>query len=419
MTPEQVRAYRRRHRIPSGDRYAARGLEMFIERSAIGATLDAECREIGYILQQVPEFTERCGYGWAAEPASYDVPSEAAFQRRVLLMLAKYWVEAPDRTGLPERLGGVVVGQEFITRYGLCSPRIRQVGPGDRLLTVPAGFVELALWLFVGLRCWVALETGSGRDHGDDGGWTMVTTPVAPRDPRPFDHVTAYELMARTLAEQGRDEALFGMNAALLIREQVPGLAGESGEIDTDKLPFFDQNATYMVAEFALAHELGHLLSGHALNGREPPSDPVHETEADHQACLLLAMSSAKRLFGWGNDIHGPWVQAAIGLALFDCLLTGRTALVNGLLRRAGPTERETALIATERLRAATARLEIKNLLVRIAREGQPEDARRVATLVDNNNSFLRDLRQSVALLSDNQVSQAIDIARRSVDLRE
>jgi hypothetical protein len=112
-------------------------------------------------------------------------------------------------------------------------------------------------------------------------------------------------------------------------------------------------------------------------------------------------------------------LQAAIGLALFDCLLTGRTALANGLLRRPRLTERETALITTERLRAATARLELQNLLVRIARDGQVEDARRVATLVDNNNAFLRDLRQSVAALPDDQVKLATDVARRSVNMRE
>ena len=386
-----------------------------MNRAVIEPQLDDECREIGAILAQVPDFAAQCDYGWAAERESYDVPSEAAFQRRALLMLVKYWIEAPDRTELPGQLTGVIVTQEFITRFGLCSPRIRSIGIQCRLLSIPASFVELALWLFVGLRCWTAMERGVGRDHGDDGGWSLVTTAVPQRSPQSFVHVSTNELIARTLAERGRDRALHGTNAALLIREQVPGLAGEAGEVDTDRLPFFDQNATYMVGEFALAHELGHLLSGHDLGGgAAPDADQTREADADRVGCLLLAMTAQTRLFGWGLARHDAWVQAAIGMALFDCLLTGRTALADSLLRRPGIAPVGEKMIANERLRAAIARLQLTDVLLRLARSGHAEDAQRIATLVDNADAFLRDVRASAAALPDAQIRLALQIAEQS-----
>lgn len=419
ITPAEARACREGWRIGGGDLYAAEGLSQFVHPASIQAQLKAECRDIASILNLVPDFAFRCDYLWTAESASYDVLSEAAFQRRLLLMLAEYWVKATDKTKLSERLRGVIVSQEFITRYGFCSPRIKAVAQHKRLLSIPAGFIELALWLFVGLRCWMAVETGWGNDDGGDGGWTMVTSAVQSRSPKPFDHVTIYELIARTLAERGRDRALYGTNAALLIREQVPGLKGETGELDADKLLFFDQNATYLVAEFALAHELGHLVAGHSLSNQGAPSDSAHEAEADCHACLLLAMSSATRLFGWGEDILKPWVQAALGLALFDCLLAGRTILNDGLLRRPGIVEAETNLIVAERLRAASVRIYLQKLLVRIASDGDVEEAQRVARLVDNNDAFLRDVRLSLAALPDEEVKMAIEIAEGSVGSKQ
>lgn len=417
MTPEEVRDLRLRNRIASGDRYAAPGVERIVTRNE--GVLMEECRQIAGILQAVPDFAAQCDFGWAADPASYDVHSEASLQRRVLVMLAKRWAEARDRTGLADRISGIVVGQEFITRYGLASPRIRQMGPGRRLLTIPAGFFEQSLWMLAGLRCWAAARINPATVLNSDGGWSIVTALAERRPPQPFHHVTSYELIARTLAERGRDQALFGANAALLIREQVPPLAGRTGELDPNHLPHFDQNAAYLVAEFALAHELGHAIAGHALDGTAPPSDLAHEAEADRHACLLMALTAATRVFGWDQGgVLRPDVQAALGLALFDCLLAGRIALANGLLRRPSLGSSSNALMETECLRAAAARQFLSQLLVSLPRQGEIDDAKRIAALVDNHGGFLADLHQSILTLSDEDITFALELARRSVDMR-
>ena len=333
-------------------------------------------------------------------------------------MLAKYWIEFPDTTQLPPRMSDIVATQEYITRYGLFSGRLfppRQPS-GARVLAIPASLVEMASWIFAGLRCWTAREHGVDNDDAEDGGWTIVSTPTPARAPRPFLHVTAYELIARTLAEEGRDLALHGSNAALLIREQVRELAGPGGDIDPAAMPYFDQNATYMVAEFVIAHELGHALSTQASH-EDHNGYYIAEANADQTAALLLAMTASQRSFGWAGDAPGPWTQAALGLALFSAVINGRIRLDEGLNRkRNAPAFAER--LERERLRAAIARQGLINCLGRMRGTTEVDNARKIATLVVNAEAFLRDLSETVGGVSDHAIELALAIAEASPSIK-
>ena len=335
MTPEQVRACRKSHRINSGDYYSATGIDKFVKREEVMLQLAEEAADIEEILKYVPEFNQACDYHWAADPNSYDVPSEAAFQRRMLLMLAKYWVESDskDRPTLPEKISGIITLQEFVMQYGLATPRIKTISKDCSILSLPAGFSELALWTFTGLRCWCSLRLHHEKED-NIGGWLITTEKRDFGTVQPFDHVTTKELIARTLADIGKDRSLYGVNSALLIREKVPSLSGEGVELKSEGLKHFEQNASYMLSEFCLAHELGHKLAGNHPSSHRGAIDQNNELEADHFAILLLSMSAGKRPMAWGDDLLPPWVQAVIGLAVFNCFLSVKSTLVNGVKLR-------------------------------------------------------------------------------------
>ena len=212
----------------SGDLYGASELPAIIDRAREEVGIRQQCDQLQIIPTHLPNFTASCGYEWVTQPESYDSTAEAAFQRRALMMLGKLWVESPHHERLVEKISKIIVTQEFVTKFGLCSPRIipSRTQVDYRILSIPSGFVELANWVFSGLRCWAARELGLEADDADDGGWTIACTPAKGRDARPFLHATTYELIARTLADAGRDLELYGDNAALLIREQVSELKG-------------------------------------------------------------------------------------------------------------------------------------------------------------------------------------------------
>ena len=258
-------------------------------------------------------------------------------------------------------MSNLIAAQEFITQIGFSSPRLSLPRePSDhRILSLPNSFFEFPLWIFAGLRCWVSHQFDSPETPDNDGCWSLVCTPVSARAPKPLDHVTAKELIARTLAEAGRDGLLYGDNAALLIREQVPEIGGETGELDATALLHFEQNAAYMVTEFAIAHELGHALSPGAP-GTDMGSEAAEEL-ADRIGCMLLEISSPTRVFGWGEEVLPPLTQAALGVALFRCMLAARNCLLDELLRRPAVTSGNAVIeiMRQERVRAGVAQKDL------------------------------------------------------------
>jgi hypothetical protein len=266
--------------LPRVDLYGASDLPTIIHRATEEVGIRQQCDQLQIIPKHLPDFTVSCGYEWVTQPESYDSTAEAAFQRRALMMLGKLWAESSHHERLVEKISKIIVTQEFVTKFGLCSPRITpsRAQVDYRILSIPSGFVELATWVFSGLRCWAARELGLEADDANDGGWTIACTPTTGRDARSFLHVTTNELIARTLADAGRDLEVYGDNAALLIREQVSELSGETGELDTSSFYDFEQNASYMVTEFAIAHEIGHALS--PLSAATGAEDEMSETEA-------------------------------------------------------------------------------------------------------------------------------------------
>ena len=91
MTPAQVRAAKALHRYQTGDIYAE-NLSTIIDREAEVPRIANECAKMAILPAHVPDFVAQCGYQWITDPESYDTTAEAAFQRRGLLMLAKFWL---------------------------------------------------------------------------------------------------------------------------------------------------------------------------------------------------------------------------------------------------------------------------------------------------------------------------------------
>ena len=417
MTPAEVRDARHRHRASTGDIYGTTGLVQIVISATETGRIAAECISLQVIADHLPEFVDACGYRWMTDAESYDLAAEVAFQRRALFMLGKLWAETEDRTALASSISRIIAAQEFVTNFGLCSPRLSKprAPHNHRILSIPAGFVELALWYSAGLRCWIARQLQWADDQDEDGGWTLVCSPVPQRDPRPFAHVSAYELIARTLAESGRDRKLLGGNAALLIREQIPELSGISGDIDSTALPYFDQNAAYMLVEFAIAHELGHALSESCAT--PPTSEELAEESADRIGCFLLQISAGMRTFGWGQDQLLGLTQATLGVALFEGLIATRTCLIDGLLRRPSINGSRNArrLLQQEQLRVKVAQRTRLALLTGLAASAL-EDQARIQALMNNSEAFVRDLATTIMTLPDAAITRAIHIAERAVE---
>lgn len=313
MTPSQVRGLRDLRIYAAGDAYASEGAATLVaDRQSELTNLEASCREIAQWLQALPGFSTTVDYAWATDRESYDLASEAAWQRRLLVMMMSAWNVAKDKPPIAERLENVMVTQNFMTKFGMITPRVRRAaGAHARIIEVPSGFFEFDSWMNAGLRCWCAFHLGPSVPADGEEGWRLVTTTITPAQPFPRNHVTIMELIARTLAEQGRDRQLLGSNVALTIREEIPWFAGPTGDMDPNGMKAVERDMSYLVMEFVLAHELGHIISEHTDAAIREGGEAV-ETQAHRMALALLEVTASRRQFGCDESLLEPVAQSAL-----------------------------------------------------------------------------------------------------------
>ena len=293
----------------------------------------------------------------------------------------------------------------------MITPRaVRAAGGVARVIQVPSGFFDFGFWMNAGLRCWCGFHAGPAASAEGDDGWTLVTSTITPEAQFPLNHISILELIARTLAEKGRDLELMGPNVALDIREQLPWFAGQTGEIAADGMKPVEGDLSYLVMEFVLAHELAHVLSGDTDTSGIKGSD-AEETGAHHIALALLELTSSSRQFGCDPSLLEPVAQSALCLVSFEFFVSCRVVLADMVARRnAGAGDSELLTVDRSRLRLATAVLDER--LAYLETHDRPRAAGLLRSLRANGFGFTLDLEAAIIGMPDEVIAAAVRIAQ-------
>lgn len=419
MTSSDIRALRQLRIY--GDAYAAVGATALVgDRQSQLPDIEASCKEIAVWLQALPGFSTTLDYVWATDPESYDLASEAAWQRRLTIMMMSAWNGANDKPTFAKRLENIIVVQNFMTKFGMITPRVKLAARGHaRIIEVPAGFFEFNSWMNAGLRCWCGFHLGPLVPVEGDDGWTLVTTTITPAQPFAPNHVTILELIARTLAEQGRDQELLGPNIALNLREEIPWLAGPTGDMDPKGMKAVERDMSYLVMEFVLAHELGHAVSGDTDAAVREGAE-VEETRAHRTALALLELTAPRRQFGCDKSLLEPTAQSSLCLTLFEFFLRCRVALISMTAARVHDVGRthgtDDALLAEDRARLRWATELLEERIGRLQAVGKSRASGLLRTLRANGLGYSADLQAAVSAMPDGAFAAAMRIAEQRGD---
>lgn len=426
MTPQEVRSLRQQRSFPLGDLYGAVGAaDLVAARESQVAKIEEQCADIRKWLGILPsEIASH--YGWAVDPDSYNLASEASWQRRLITMLT-FWAKTVSEKELRGKVENIVVVQSFITKFGLVTPRTSVVREGQTgVIDVPSGFLEFALWMYVGFRCWCARDTDSWQTLAEKG-WAVIRGPVIGERDFPTNHVTTLEMLARVLAEEARDQDLYGPNIALAIREKVPYFAGPTGDLDANGLLPIERDMAYMLMEFVLAHELGHVISGHHQSPENTAGSKTEhaaarymsrETEADLTGLRLLELTAPTRNLPLTEQATTNTIQALFGLILFEIFLRCHLSLITlvqdhstRLLARTGGGRRQDWLTEEQwRLKST------ENNLRQISNAVGTTDpiGRQFVDVVQSNGiAYATHLATSIEKLPDQDFIAAMGIARK------
>jgi hypothetical protein len=416
MTSSEVRSIRELRKF-SGDAYAAVGASaLVVDRRLQLPKIEASCRQIELWLEEISGFSTALDYSWSTDPEAYDLASEAAWQRRLMFMMLSAWMHARDKSEIEKHLQNVIVSQNFMTKFGMITPRVnRAAGGRARVIQVPAGFFELSSWMFAGLRCWCAFHAGPSASSEGADGWTLVTSTIAPVERFPLNHVTIMELIARTLADKGRDRDLLGPNVALRIRTEVPWFAGPSGDIDASRIKPVEGDLSYLVMEVLLAHELAHVLNGDTDAAGSKGTD-AGEAGAHHVALALLEITTSSRQFGCDESLLEPATQSALCLTILEFFLRCRVVLADIVAEQTAhlglsPDQGDEKLVLEDRSRM---RLATSILEERLSSLGTQDKARALSllrALRANGLGYASDLQAAVTSMPDHAIAAAARLA--------
>lgn len=280
------------------------------------ARLPANIAGMKTIRSIEPAFFAAHDYAWVFEPSVWRRSLEANYQARALQQLSGLWRSPHRPDGL--QFENVVLRETFHTGADPCTPFHIAIEEAN-FIVVPFSFNEFALLLVRAFLDWAGcLEAG----------WPGLHTPQpSEREPSPF----LRHAILRLLTSDAFQPGFHGPTPMERVKRRSSWFAPaqEFDDADRDMVT----HLSYALIDFAIAHELGHSVLGHA--GENAPSclrlDKEHG--ADAMGFQLFATS-----WGWRDEILDtcPLSQGArilVGPLIFHMFVKWHLALRAGISR--------------------------------------------------------------------------------------
>jgi hypothetical protein len=331
LTPDRIHRAWAMHPASYLDSYgrAEQVKRLLLDPEEQGPRIRQACTWIEAQRHELGPFIEAEGYGWALDPACYRLGTEAFWQARILQQMSSLWrLEAA--AGRPmTMMADVVVRQTFVTRYNLMSPRYWP-SQGIHFVVLPVAYFDFAALIWLSFATWCrSARPGAGCN------WSVATSLIAhPAPPSPGADPWLLGAIARYLAEAARDFDPDAPDAAAITARRSAFFSSAASDPEMDPADSFVADVLYALADFALAHELGHRAAAHLRP----------ETEADYLAMELEADAWAFDFFraswGWRAEVlaKAPFddaLQPLLGQLVFFHTTRLRGLMAQALARRA------------------------------------------------------------------------------------
>lgn len=282
------------------------------------ARLPANIAGMETVRRIEPGFFAAHDYEWVFEPSVWRRSLEANYQVRALQQLSSLWRSPHCPDGL--LFDNVVLRETFHTGADPCTPFHTPVEEVN-FVVAPFSFSEFALLLIRTYLSWAGcLEVG----------WTELTpTRAADQEPSPFLRHAILRLLTSDAFQSGIDGPT--PMERVKCRSSWFAPAQEFDDVERDMVT----HLSYALIDFALAHELGHCVLGHAGESAQHDLRIKKEKEADAMGFHLYATS-----WGWRDEILDtcPLSQGArilIGPLVFHMFIKWHLALRAGIGRTA------------------------------------------------------------------------------------
>ncbi|NQY97514.1 MAG: hypothetical protein HRT82_10165 [Henriciella sp.] len=250
------------------------------------AQIEAAIDGMRVVRNENPSFFDRFDYEWAFDAAGWRRGLEANLQARMLQMLSQMWV-SPNRpdTAFYDR---VVSRYTFETGTDPCTPFHAPIDAVN-FITVPFSFAEFLNLLVRGF-----IDSVAGQNEG----WAALANFDKFDREAPVSGFLRQAIL-RYLTNDTFHPSFPGESPVDLVKRKSTwfGEAIETGNVDEEtEIPL--SNA---LLDFALAHELGHVLHGHEGVAAEPDLRLEKEQDADVMGFALYSTS-----WGWRDEVLDP-----------------------------------------------------------------------------------------------------------------
>ena len=285
------------------------------ERDAINENVAGLIR----VRDECPSFFDAFDYDWAFEPSVYRRALEANLQTRAVQLLAMLHRNPTTPSGFA--YSNVVVRYTFQSSTDPCTP-FHAPHSDAHFIVAPFSFLE-----FVLLLTRAFLDSAGAARTGWKGFLNFEGFPK--KNVSPF----LRQAVLRALTTDAFHSSFTGESPidAAKAKSAWFAEAAETGDVSEGvEVPL-----TYALTDFALAHELGHVLHGHKGLAREPDLRLQREQDADVTGFALYNSS-----WGWRDELMDPCPlnqgpRILLGPLLFHLFIRWHLAIRLGLATRA------------------------------------------------------------------------------------
>lgn len=281
------------------------------------ALINAAIEGMQSVRSTNPDFFDRFDYDWAFDASGWRLGLEANLQARMLQMLSEMW-GSPHR---PETLSYDAVVSRYTFEPGTdpCTPFHAPV-EAINFICMPFSFAEFLNLLMRGFID--SVQRGSSGWEGFSRFQSFdQSLPVSP---------FLRQAMLRYLTNDTFHPSFEGESPVDLVKRECSwfGEARETGDIDES----LETPLTYSLLDFALAHELGHVLHGHESVAAEADLRLSKEQDADAMGFALFSTS-----WGWRDEVLDPCpldqgLRILMGPLIFHLFIKWHLALRQGAL---------------------------------------------------------------------------------------
>jgi len=357
-----------------------------------------------------PMFFAQHPYGWAFNSESYDFSVECAYQVRILDAAIGMW-KALDQT--PQaHLCGIVARQTLSSGLLRATPSVRHES-GLTFVICPIGWNEFLAWIFAAFTadCGLARadEPGSTTDiepsRGDE--WRkMRIGPIGTARSIARSH-WLHLLAAMIASEKCESEVLIPQAIGAILKE-VPAFFDGIADLSLCHESVISRDMSYLAAEMALSHEVGHVLRG----------DHLPNTRADETLADLLAHEAFRSSWGWRSFCLRESGLSDVGGWLFgaQAFMWGMNAwgLIGAELVDAAPSLRarwRRALADDMTKRGAAAARRLDEYLRRSPQQPTPDDVRVMDLVYSKFALHIAELIRFIRAFDTSALEAAADIA--------